>query len=113
MGLNVEGSELLPPAVATVMDRMVKKIRTMLYVSLNEDGTLKHPIPTGGIIQWGGTTANIPTGWIYCDGRAISRVTYADLFHILGVSSGVGDGVNTFNIPNLTATGTFMILTGV
>lgn len=39
-------------------------------------------------------------GWLGCDGSAVSRVTYADLFAYIGISYGAGDGINTFNVPN-------------
>ena len=38
-------------------------------------------------------------GWLLCDGRAISRETYAELFNIIGTQFGVGDGSTTFNLP--------------
>lgn len=38
--------------------------------------------------------------WLLCDGRAISRTTYANLFAVIGTTFGVGDGSTTFNIPN-------------
>jgi hypothetical protein len=37
--------------------------------------------------------------WLECDGSAISRSTYADLFAAIGITYGSGDGVNTFSIP--------------
>ena len=39
--------------------------------------------------------------WLFCDGREISRIDYKDLFEAIGTRYGEGDGVNTFNIPNL------------
>lgn len=45
--------------------------------------------------------ATPPAGWLLCDGSAVSRSTYADLFAVLGTSRGEGDGVNTFNLPNI------------
>jgi microcystin-dependent protein len=56
-------------------------------------------MPTGVILPYGGTTA--PTGWLACDGTAISRTTYASLFTSIGTSFGVGDGSTTFNLPDL------------
>ena len=41
-----------------------------------------------------------PAGWLACDGAAYSRVTYANLFAVIGTTYGLGDGVNTFNVPN-------------
>jgi microcystin-dependent protein len=46
-------------------------------------------------------TGTPPTGWLECDGRALSRSTYNDLFDRIGTSWGVGDGTTTFNIPDL------------
>jgi len=45
---------------------------------------------------------NPPPGWLLCDGRAISRTYYAELFEVLDTSYGTGDGVTTFNLPTLT-----------
>ena len=44
-----------------------------------------------------------PTGWLICDGLAISRTTYASLFSAIGTLWGVGDGSTSFNLPNLNA----------
>lgn len=42
-----------------------------------------------------------PDGFLECDGSAISRTDYADLFSVIGTSAGAGDGSTTFNIPDL------------
>lgn len=42
-----------------------------------------------------------PPGWLYADGQAISRATYAALFGVIGIQFGPGNGTTTFNIPNL------------
>lgn len=42
----------------------------------------------------------IPSGWLLCDGSAISRTTYAELFDVIATTYGVGDGTTTFNLPN-------------
>jgi microcystin-dependent protein len=55
--------------------------------------------PSGAIIMWGATST--PSGYLPCDGAAISRSTYADLFSAISTSYGVGDGATTFNVPNL------------
>ena len=39
-------------------------------------------------------------GWLKCDGTALSRTTYADLFAIIGTNFGVGNGTTTFNLPD-------------
>ncbi|MEV5068941.1 tail fiber protein [Microbacterium sp. LMI12-1-1.1] len=55
--------------------------------------------PAGSIVAFGGAAA--PTGWLLCQGQAVSRTTYADLFEALGTTYGAGDGSSTFNLPNL------------
>lgn len=57
-------------------------------------------MPTGSIIPFAGT--NVPDGYLLCDGSAISRTTYADLFAVIGTVYGTGDGSTTFNIPDYT-----------
>jgi phage-related tail fiber protein len=42
-----------------------------------------------------------PEGWLLCDGREVSRDVFSDLFNILGISFGTGDGKITFNLPDL------------
>lgn len=54
--------------------------------------------PTGTIVLYGGATA--PTGWVLCNGSAISRTTYSALFGAIGTTFGVGDGSTTFNVPD-------------
>jgi microcystin-dependent protein len=44
--------------------------------------------------------ANPPTGWLACNGAAVSRSTYATLFATIGTTYGTGDGSTTFNLPN-------------
>lgn len=56
-------------------------------------------VQTGTITAFGGDTA--PTGWLMCDGAAVSRSTYADLFAVVGEAYGAGDGSTTFNVPDL------------
>jgi microcystin-dependent protein len=56
-------------------------------------------IPTGTVSQFAGSAA--PTGWMLCDGSAISRSVYSDLFGVVGTTYGAGDGSTTFNLPDL------------
>lgn len=55
--------------------------------------------PTGSVVSYGGSSA--PSGWLLCDGIAVSRTTYADLFALLDATFGPGDGSTTFNLPDL------------
>jgi len=55
-------------------------------------------VPLGTVLDFAGPTANIPTGFLPCDGRSLSTTTYADLFAVLGYTWG-GAGGN-FSLPN-------------
>jgi microcystin-dependent protein len=59
--------------------------------------------PPGTVVAFAGPTA--PSGWLLCDGSAVSRTTYASLFGVVGVTYGIGDAINTFNLPDLRAAG--------
>ncbi|KKK81955.1 hypothetical protein LCGC14_2808220 [marine sediment metagenome] len=50
---------------------------------------------------WAGLYNAIPAGFLICDGAAISRSTYSDLFDIIGTRYGVGNGSTTFNVPDM------------
>ena len=55
--------------------------------------------PAGSILMFGGTDA--PTGFLLCDGSAVDRSTFADLFAVIGETFGAGDTSTTFNVPDL------------
>lgn len=55
--------------------------------------------PAGSVLPYAGSAA--PTGWLLCQGQAVSRTTYADLFAAVGTTYGVGDGTTTFNVPDM------------
>lgn len=56
-------------------------------------------LPIGSVLSY--TSSTVPSGFLECDGSAISRTTYASLFAIVGTTWGIGDGSTTFNIPDL------------
>jgi microcystin-dependent protein len=75
-------------------------------------GSFAIAVPTGAVINYAAATP--PQGWLVCDGSAISRATFVDLFQVIGTTFGVGDGSTTFNLPDMTnrvavglGTGTF------
>ena len=55
-------------------------------------------LPVGTMIDYAGTST--PSLWLDCDGSAVSRATYSDLFTAISTTWGVGDGSTTFNIPD-------------
>lgn len=56
-------------------------------------------LPVGSIQAFAG--ANAPTGWLLCDGSAVGRASYPDLFSTIGTTYGAGNTTTTFNLPDL------------
>lgn len=54
----------------------------------------------GLVSSWSGPPSTVPSGWLLCDGRAISRTQFPALYAAIGTTYGVGDGTTTFNIPD-------------
>lgn len=67
-------------------------------LKLISGATLWADAPIGAINAYGGATA--PNGWLLCQGQAISRTEYAELFAVIGTAYGSGDGSTTFNLPD-------------
>lgn len=70
---------------------------------LKADGTYEVPSgtaqeETGVVKMW--PTGTAPSGYLLCDGTAVSRTTYAALFAVVSTTFGAGDGSTTFNLPN-------------
>jgi len=85
---TLTGTPLAPTAAAGTN---TTQIATTAFV-------LSNGAPTGGLIMWSTSTA--PSGWLLCNGAAVSRTTYAALFAVVGATFGAGDGSTTFNLPN-------------
>jgi microcystin-dependent protein len=62
--------------------------------------SLSQLIAPGTVVAFAGITS-VPSGWLLCDGSAVSRSTFKNLFTYVGVTYGIGDGSTTFNLPNL------------
>ena len=61
--------------------------------------------PTGLIVgevrAFAGTIYSLPSGWYLCYGQTLSRTAQSQLFGVIGVTYGVGDGSTTYNLPDL------------
>ena len=56
-------------------------------------------VPSGSLLMW--STGTAPTGYLLCNGSAVSRTTYATLFAAIGTAYGSGDGSTTFNLTDM------------
>jgi len=78
-----------PTTVQAFLANLIPFLQTQLQLQLFEPGMM---------IDYAGTSA--PTGFLLCDGSAVSRATYAALFAVIGTTWGSGNGTTTFNIPD-------------
>ena len=62
------------------------------------DAAASSSSPSGALIMW--PTGTAPSGWLLCNGAAVSRTTYAALFAVIGTTFGAGDTTTTFNLPD-------------
>ena len=68
---------------------------------LMADGSTSVGMPSGIILPFAGSASAVPVGYLLCDGSEVSRTTFSNLFAILSVSWGSGNGNTTFNLPDL------------
>lgn len=93
--VNVADNDYFP-----IVDTSVNETKKVKAKFVGSGGKSGDTLPIGSIVPYGDETA--PANWLICDGSAISRTTYADLFAIIGTKFGSGDGTTTFNLPNLS-----------
>lgn len=88
-------------------------IERLYYRSIGESSTswtnwqtiaftsdIKDSVPVGSVMMFAGNTT--PSGYLLCDGSAVSRSTYSALYNVIGTTYGSGNGSTTFNLPLLT-----------
>ncbi len=108
LDLSATSQGLLPPRMTTAQRDAIPSPAAGLLVyntttSRHEthDGTAWGPVgvPSGSIQMYAGNV--VPAGWLECNGQAVSRGVYAALFAAIGTTWGAGDGLATFNLPDL------------
>ena len=86
--------------ITTTINTNIATVNGSITTTMNTlNNSIARNVPIGVVQAYSGNT--VPTGWLLCDGSAINRTTYADLFDIIGITYGSGDGSTTFNLPNL------------
>ena len=102
LGLPVAATDQAAPSVAQIYfnstTKKVKVYKSTGWAELGGSASGSSGKP-GMVTSWAGSHSNVPSGWILCNGDAVSRTTYADLFAVIGTNYGVGDGTTSFNLP--------------
>ena len=95
---------LKPPSLASNISlTLPSSITNGGFLQTNGSGELSFQIvagvPTSAVFCV--AVATVPTGYLECNGAAVSRTTYSALFAIIGTNYGTGNGSSTFNLPDL------------
>lgn len=85
--------------LSDVQDKETSRNNLDVYSKAETYNLARQQAPAGLVAMFARNSA--PTGWIKANGAAVSRTVYADLFAAIGTTFGTGDGVNTFNVPDL------------
>lgn len=106
--VDVQDATVPVPADLTPGDRVLVAIVDRMVTFMGKRGAVAPSthlsVPLGGIMPWGADETlapAAPAGWLKCNGDAVSRETYAELYALVGDLWGAGDGVTTFNVPDL------------
>ena len=97
--------KLATAAIATQEQALAGTANNVLMTPLRVAQAVAEQIPPAvptGMIAFFDLT-EVPDGWLVCDGSAVSRTTYANLFAKIGTRHGAGDGSTTFNLPDMDA----------
>ena len=95
--------DLIRAGGSGVAERVVLGGSGQVLSSDGTDAVWASILPPGSVVMYGVGGGNEPTGWLLCDGKAVSRTTYAGLFSAIATIYGAGDGSTTFNVPDLRA----------
>lgn len=97
---QAQGSSNLAERWATWMDGTVdgSEYSSKYYAAKAKANAERTGGPTGMVAFF--ALRSVPDGWLICNGAAVSRTTYADLFAVIGTDYGAGDGSTTFRLPN-------------
>nr|DAG39803.1 MAG TPA: Baseplate wedge protein [Caudoviricetes sp.] len=93
-------SKLIPPggAAGQVLAKNTDTDNDVKWVD-QAGGTTGDTLPVGSVISY--IKAIAPENWLVCDGSAVSRTDYSELFNVIGTTFGTGDGSTTFNLPDI------------
>jgi microcystin-dependent protein len=101
LGLPVAANDQSAPGLAQIyFNSTTKKVKVYKSTGWAEIGgsAAGSSGKPGMVTSW--VNGSAPSGWLLCNGNAVSRTTYADLFAVIGTNYGVGNGTTTFNLPN-------------
>lgn len=102
MGTNVTGDQIKDGTIRNVdvaADAAISITKLDSAVASVTYANSVAGLAAGTVQMYAGTSA--PSGWLLCQGQAVSRTTYSALFTAIGTTWGTGDGSNTFNLPDL------------
>jgi microcystin-dependent protein len=97
---NITTSNVLAQggAFTGVVHTITAPVLTANSMIATTEFVINNGTPTGALMMW--PTGAAPAGWLLCNGQAVSRSTYAELFAVITTTFGAGDNSTTFNLPD-------------
>ena len=93
-----EAKEINDEDIIMIVQEKVNKKAKIKQVK-GVGGATGDTLPISSIMSYPKAVA--PENWLICDGSAVSRTEYSELFNVIGTFFGAGDGKTTFNLPNI------------
>ena len=84
-------------STSTTQAATANAVKTAYDKAVAAEAAIANALPVGTLLP---SFASSMDGYLLCNGAAVSRTTYADLFALLGTSFGTGNGSTTFNLPD-------------
>jgi microcystin-dependent protein len=96
---TTSASELVVPSPIAEGDEITDGDLTWKVKKIGGASDAGDGVPLGAILPLA-HNSTLPTGYLLCDGSAVSRTLFSDLFSAIGTTYGAGDGSTTFNLPD-------------
>jgi len=101
--VEVDGTPIVTEPLINLETGEVSEVWWIYFNQLFErtggsNDAVANSAPIGSTVGWPSNT--IPDDWLACDGSAVSRTTFSELFEVVGITFGAGDGSTTFNVPD-------------
>lgn len=93
------GSAPAPLERSKNLSDVADKATSRTNLDVYSKGEVNARLPASSVVYFPRSSA--PSGWLKANGAAVSRTAYAELFAVIGTTFGSGDGINTFNLPDL------------
>ena len=93
-------SKIIDPNVVDAFRQLLFLLQQQqITIARGSDSNIQYTVPTGTV--YGICGGDVPPNHLRCNGAAVDRNQYYDLYNLIGTTFGSGDGNTTFNLPDI------------